>query len=81
MYIIYNFIYTSAIKQLLETVFPAKKICTGFTTDINGTEHLRYELHKNEVLLIASLLLVMKSEITYRNITKTHLSMKTQLSY
>ena len=48
---------------------------------ISDTEHLRGELHKSEVLLIASTLLLVKAENMYRNTIKMHKKMETEFSY
>ena len=45
------------------------------------TEKLRGELHKSEVFLIASPLLVVKAENIYRNTIKMHKTMETELSH
>ena len=45
-----------------------------------ATEQLRGELHKSEVLLIASTLLVVQAENVYRNTIKMHKMMETELS-
>ena len=43
---------------------------------ISATEQLRGELHKSEVFLIASTLLVVKAENIYRNTIKMHKTME-----
>ena len=48
---------------------------------ISATEQLRGELHKSEVLLIASALLVVKTENVNRNTIKMHKTMKAELSH
>ena len=45
----------------------------------SATEQLSGELHKSEVLLIASTLLVVKTEIIYRNTREMHIMMQTDL--
>ena len=45
---------------------------------ISAIEHLKGELHKSEVL-IASTLLVVKAENIYRNTTKMHKTMKNRV--
>ena len=42
----------------------------------SATEHLRKELHKCQVLLIVSLLLVMKAKNIYQSTTKIHKTME-----
>ena len=44
---------------------------------ISATKQLRGEVHKSEVLLIASTLLVVKVENIYQNTTKMHKTMET----
>ena len=48
---------------------------------ISATEQLRGELHKTEVLLIASTLLVLKAENIYRNTIRMRKTMETELSH
>ena len=48
---------------------------------INATEQLGGELHKSEVLLIASTLLVVKAENIYRKTIKMHKTMRAELSH
>ena len=47
---------------------------------ISATKQLRGELHKSEVLLIASTLPVGKAENIYRNTIKMHKTMETEHS-
>ena len=42
---------------------------------------MRGELHKSEVFLIASTLLVVKTKNIYRNAIKMHKTMETELSH
>ena len=46
---------------------------------MSATEHLTGDLHKSEVLLIASTLLVVKAENIYQNIKKTEIKMETEV--
>ena len=46
-----------------------------------ATVQLRSSLHKSEVLLIVSILLVVKAENIYRNTNKMHKTMETELSH
>ena len=48
---------------------------------VSATEQLRGELHRTEIILIASTLLVVKAENIYRNTIKMHKTMKTELSH
>ena len=48
---------------------------------LSFTERLSDELHKSEVLLIASILLVVKAANIYRNTSKMHITIETELSF
>ena len=48
---------------------------------ISATEQLRGELHKSEILLIASTLPLVKAENIYRNTIKMYKTMETKLSH
>ena len=74
----------SAFKQLLGTLLLPIKMCNGFTTDdiwvstkvYSATEQQSGELHQGEVLLIASILLGVKTKNIYQNTRKMHITMK-----
>ena len=46
---------------------------------ISATEQVNGELHKTQVFLITSTLLVVKNQNIYRNTRKMHITMKTDL--
>ena len=48
---------------------------------ISATEHLTGKLHKSEVVLITSTLLVEKSETIYQNTAKMYKTMKAEVSH
>ena len=48
---------------------------------ISATEHLRGDLHKNEVVIITSTLLVVKAKNIYPNSIKMHKTMETEFSH
>ena len=53
----------------------------GTSDLISATEHLTGKLHKSEVVLITSTLLVEKSETIYQNTAKMYKTMKAEVSH